>query len=51
MLPVVDAVILLAFAHPRAGDVRVPFLGVFLAGVLCSAALVLSCLLPDATDG
>jgi hypothetical protein len=51
MLPVVDAVILLAFAHPRAGDVRVPFFAVFLVGALLSAALMLSCLLPDATDG
>ncbi|MGA9284087.1 MAG: hypothetical protein WBV85_01460 [Solirubrobacteraceae bacterium] len=51
MLPVVDAVLMLGFAHPSAGDLRTPFLIVFLAGILVSLLLGLSRLLPPPGDG
>jgi hypothetical protein len=50
MLPVVDALFMLAYAHPRAGDVRTPFLIVFLVGAFVSVLLGTSWLLPGTTD-
>jgi hypothetical protein len=50
MLPVVDALILLGFASPSAGDVRTPFLVVFLVGAFLSLLLGVSWLLPGTAD-
>ena len=46
MLPVVDAAIVLAYAHPRAGDVHFGFLLVFLVGMAITGLLAISWLLP-----
>jgi hypothetical protein len=50
MLPVVDALVMMGFAHPRAGNVRTPFFLAFLVGILITALLCTSWLLPGRDD-
>jgi hypothetical protein len=51
VLPVVDALVMLSYAHPRAGDVHAGFFVVFLVGAAISALLFLSWLLPGNSRG
>jgi hypothetical protein len=46
ILPVVDAVVMLGYADPTAGDVRGPFFVIFILGAVISALLTASWILP-----